>query len=195
MESKLFSHIFVSTDSIEIADIARDAGAEIPFMRPKEISGEMASTADVISHAIEYIERHMSMPKCICCIYATAALLQAKWLKQGYGLFIHSNASCAFAITKFEFSIFRALKIDKDCSLSMCWPEYESTRSNDLPDTYHDAGYFYWLDIQRFKATKRIYSSDAVGLTLPQSAVQDIDTEEDWKLAEIKHALLVKSIT
>ncbi len=183
--SKLFDRIIVSTNSPEIAEIAQDYGAEVPFIRPENLSDDFTPTAPVLAHALEWLAAHESRPNYACCIYATAPFLTEKYLRRGYELLLEKKASCAFSVTTYPSSIFRSLKINQDGRLEMFWPEYELTRSNDLPEAYHDAGQFYWVTSSAFLKEKRLYSPDAVPVILPRKLVQDIDTLEDWNTAEL----------
>lgn len=182
----VFDRVIVTTDSEEIAEIARHAGAEVPFMRPAELADDFTYTASVLEHAILELEKvYGAKLDKVCCLYATAPFLRAQDLRQGFKLLESKQVSSVFSVTTFPFPIFRALKIDEKGSLEMCWPEHELTRSNDLPETYHDAGQFYWLDAQTFMQEKRMYGKDALPVILPRILVQDIDSPEDWETAEV----------
>lgn len=184
VKSKLFEKLIVSTDSENIAEIARDEGAEVPFMRPADISDDFSPTADVLHHALTWLNNHGTQVKHACCIYATAPFVRSEDIIKGYKLIKENQASSAFSVTTFAFPIFRSLKINEKGHLEMFWPEHELTRSNDLPEAYHDAGQFYWLDSQKFLESKKLYSADALPVVLPRYLVQDIDTPEDWETAE-----------
>jgi len=182
--SGLFDRVIVSTDSEEIASVARSYGAETPFVRPAALSDDFATTADVILHALEWFAGQGEVPRYACCIYATAPFVRAEFLAQGFALLEQRGAVSVFSVTSYPASIYRALRIDADGRLAMFWPEHELTRSNDLPEAYHDAGQFYWLDAGRFVVEQRLYSKDSRPLVLPRYLVQDIDTPEDWRMAE-----------
>lgn len=181
----IFDHILVSTDSEEIAEVARRHGAQTPFMRPAELSGNHVPTAPVLEHALHWLVGQGQAPQRICCIYATAPFLQPRYLRQGLDILQSTGCSSCFSVTTFPFPIFRALRLNTDGTLRMLWPEHESTRSQDLPEALHDAGQFYWLDSKRFLQSGRIYSEDARAVVLPRHLVQDIDTPEDWARAEL----------
>lgn len=189
-QSRLFDRIIVSTDSEEIAAVARQAGAEIPFVRPVELADDFTPTADVILHALDWLGEHGGVADHACCLYATAPFVQPSFLRQGFDLLLESGAASVFTVTTYPASIHRALKIEEDGHLAMVWPEYELTRSQDLSETYHDAGQFYWLDARRFSAEKKIYGRDARPVILPRYLVQDIDTLEDWLMAETMYTAL-----
>jgi len=184
IKTQLFQRIIVSTDDERIAEIAREGGAEVPFIRPAEISDDFTPTADVIHHALAWLDADGAQVEYACCIYATAPFVSSEYIKRGYELLLEKQRSSVFSVTTFSFPIFRALKINDRGQLEMFWPEYEYTRSNDLTEAYHDAGQFYWLDSAKFIQTKKLYSSDASPVILPRYLVQDIDTPEDWEMAE-----------
>jgi pseudaminic acid cytidylyltransferase len=189
----LFDRIIVSTDSAEIAAVARQYGAETPFARPAELAGDFTTTAAVVEHGLRWLqEEHDAPVRFICCIYATAPFLRPEDLRAGFELLVNRGVSAVFPVTEYPSSIFRALKIEADGHLAMMWPEHELTRSNDLPQAYHDAGQFYWLDAAAFLAGGRIYGRDALPVILPRHLVQDIDTPEDWLLAELMHEALAR---
>jgi len=189
-QSGLFERIIVSTDSEAIAEVANRYGAETPFMRPEEIADDFTTTAAVLAHALQWLAAHGSEAQHACCIYATAPFIQVHYLKAGYELLTGKGATSVFPVTTFPFSIFRALKINDDGRLAMFWPEHELTRSNDLPEAYHDAGQFYWVDCKVFLEKQQLYSDDSLPVVVPRHLVQDIDTPEDWTRAEMMYKAL-----
>ena len=189
----IFDHVIVTTDSEKIAKIAEEAGAEVPFMRPSQLADDYTNTADVVHHAIRESEKIYGEKIDNCCsIYATAPFLRSCDIRKGFDLLISQKVSAVFSVTTFSFPILRAQKIMSDGHLEMFWPEYEMARSNDLPEAYHDAGQFYWLDAQNFLTEKRMYGKDARPVILPRILVQDIDTPEDWETAEILYQVCMK---
>jgi len=182
--SGVFDRIIVSTDSDEIAQVASAYGAEIPFLRPQELSDDHTPTAPVIAHAIQWVKDRGDSPEFACCIYATAPFVTPGFIKEGYGTIVRYNVASVFSVTTFSFPIFRSLRITDQGTLAMFWPEHELTRSQDLPEAYHDAGQFYWLKVDAFLASGKMYTSDAMPVILPRYLVQDIDTPEDWVTAE-----------
>jgi pseudaminic acid cytidylyltransferase len=182
--SEVFDRIIVSTDSDEIAKVAIAHGAEIPFLRPEELSDDHTPTAPVIAHAIHWVRDRGYSPEFVCCIYATAPFVKPEFIKEGYEIIVNHNVASVFSVTTFSFPIFRSLKITDKGTLAMFWPEHELTRSQDLPEAYHDAGQFYWLKVNPFLKSGKIYTSDAMPVILPRYLVQDIDTQEDWITAE-----------
>jgi CMP-N-acetylneuraminic acid synthetase len=146
----------------------------------------------VLLHTLKWLEENGVSPNYVCCIYATAPFVQPDYLKKGLGLIMSKRVSSVFSVTTFPFPIFRALNISEAGCLEMFWPEHELTCSNDLPEAYHDAGQFYWLDSKKFLETKKIYTGDALAVILPRYLVQDIDTPEDWETAEAMYEVAKK---
>jgi len=188
--SGIFDVVIVTTDDNDIAAIARDYGAQTPFKRPPELSDDHTPTAPVLKHAVEMLQRKGQVVDAFCCIYATAPFVRAEYLRQGYETLAKNGVSSVFSVTSFPFPIFRGLKINEQGHLAMFWPEHELTRSNDLPEAYHDAGQFYWLNTEKFLRSGSVYAPDAMPVILPRYLVQDIDTPEDWQTAEYMYKAL-----
>ena len=184
LESQLFDRVIVSTDSDEIADVAVKFGAEVPFVRPSDLSDDHTATAPVLVHALQWLEDHGCSADYFCCIYATTPLIQVQYLRQGFDLLKSMKVNIAFPVAKYDTPIFRALKTNDAGMLEMIWPEYEMTRSQDLPTAYFDAGQFYWGDTRAFLIEQKLYSERSVPIIIPSQYVQDIDTPEDWEKAE-----------
>jgi pseudaminic acid cytidylyltransferase len=184
MDSGMFDKIIVSTDDDRIARTALEYGAEVPFYRPPELSDDYTGTAPVIEHALKWLAKKDTPATYVCCIYATAPFIQSRYIKEGFETLKSKNVSSVFSVASFPFPIYRGLTIKNQGHLEMIWPEHEMTRSNDLPEAYHDAGQFYWLECDRFLKTKKMYAQDSHPVILPRHMVQDIDTPEDWETAE-----------
>ena len=192
LKSGLFDKVVVSTDSVKIANIAKNYGAEIPFLRPTELADDFSGTNAVVKQALEWFDKKGIKIDFICCIYATAPFLMIKYLKKGYDKLINSDKSFSFSVTSFPFPIQRALSINKDDCLEAIWPENACSRSQDLDEAYHDAGQFYWGKTEAFLNEEMLYSTKSLPIILPRYLVQDIDTFEDWKRAEIMFNSLVE---
>jgi len=195
LDSGCFERVVVSTDSEDIAAVARAHGAEAPFLRPAELSDDRTPTAPVVAHALQELAHQGSRHEYCCCVYATAPFLKPEFLRQGLELLRTTGAGSVFSVTTFAFPIFRALRLEQDGRLAMFWPEHEQTRSQDLPTACHDAGQFYWLDCARFLAEPRMYWPDSRPVVLPRWLVQDIDDEEDWATAEAMFQALARRQT
>ncbi|WP_027187364.1 pseudaminic acid cytidylyltransferase [Desulfovibrio cuneatus] len=191
----IFSHIVVSTDSEEIARVAQDWGAICPFMRPAALSDDHTPTAPVFEHALTALAAEGIAAEYACCIYPTAPFLLPEFLQQGLHELETSGAPAAMSVTGFDFPILRALTLDANGGLAFNWPEYELTRSQDLPEFYHDAGQFYWVRVTSFLASKRLVVPGTRPVFLPRKRVQDLDTQEDWEVAELMaKSLLLEGI-
>lgn len=193
LKTKLFSSIIVSTDSMEVANIAITYGAEVPFIRPAALADDFTGTDAVMLHALNYLIDHGADIQYVCCIYATAPFINSAYIKKGFDLLKKKNATSAFTVTTYPYPIYRSLKISEDGRLHMIWPDYMNVRSQDLSEAYHDAGQFYWADAQKYLTEKNFFSKDAVPVVLPRHLVQDIDTDEDWQRAEAMYKVLMLS--
>jgi pseudaminic acid cytidylyltransferase len=183
--SKTFDEVVVSTDDDEIAEVAKVYGAQVPFRRPAELANDQATTHPVIAHTIRWFQEHRGPLEFVCCIYATAPFLQPRFLREGLELLkSHADADFTFSVTSYAFPILRSLQRNPDGTVSMFWPEYELTRSQDLPEAWHDAGQFYWGRPDSFLNHRGTFSARSYPVTLPRYLVQDIDTPEDWEMAE-----------
>ncbi|MCA1471234.1 pseudaminic acid cytidylyltransferase [Bradyrhizobium sp. IC3195] len=182
--SGLFDEIIVSTEDEEISEVACQFGAVAPFVRPKEIADDHTGTAAVVKHAVSwFLERGDDITH-VCCIYATAPLIQACFLREAYDALTSSDAAFAFSVTSYAFPIQRALRMTPAGRVDPFHPEHRMTRSQDLEPAYHDAGQFYWGTAAAFLEDIPLFSERSVGIVLPRHLVQDIDDVEDWEQAE-----------
>jgi pseudaminic acid cytidylyltransferase len=183
--SALFDHIIVSTDDNEIAELAKKHGAEVPFIRPAELSDDYVGTGDVVKHAAEWVMQNIGNPKYVCTIYATAPFIKSADLIEGLELLEKNDCQLVFTVTSFPFPIQRAIKITDNGRVEMFQPEHFMTRSQDLEPSYHDAGQFYWSVTDAVLNKVAAFSDASMPLILPRHQVQDIDTLEDWQRAEL----------
>lgn len=184
LNSSCFDEVIVSTDDAEIADVARQCGATVPFARPAKLSDDHTGTIPVIRHAIEWFQRQGAAPEKVCCIYATAPFVRAEDIRKGLKVLDSTGCDYAFSVTSYAFPIQRALRLTAEGRVEMFHPEHFNTRSQDLEEAYHDAGQFYWGRSGAWLASKPIFSPAAAPVILPRCRVQDIDTPEDWERAE-----------
>ncbi|AKE52352.1 pseudaminic acid cytidylyltransferase [Kangiella geojedonensis] len=191
-KSQCFERIIVSTDDSEIAEVAKQYGAEVPFMRPKSLSDDYTGTIPVIKQAIEWLADNEQHPSLVCCLYATAPFVEAEDIQRGLIEVTQSGVEYAFTVTSYAFPIQRALRVDKKSGLEMFHPEHFNTRSQDLEEAYHDAGQFYWGTTEAWLAEKVIFGSSSRPVFLPRHRVQDIDTPEDWERAEYLYKAMQK---
>ena len=175
---------FVSTDDEEIAAYAQSLGADVPFMRPKELSDDHTATIPVIAHAITASVENLSQIEAVCCIYATAPFVQPTYIQEAYQKLLTCKAAYCFSATSFPFPIQRAIRLTNDDRVEMFSPEHFNTRSQDLEEAYHDAGQFYWGTPEAWLEGKVIFAPHSTAVLLPRHLVQDIDTPEDWTRAE-----------
>ncbi len=184
LESGCFDEIVVSTDDPSIAEVARQAGAQVPFQRPGSLSDDHTGTIPVIQHAIDwYLQRERVISQ-VCCIYATAPFLQPDYLRKGKAMLDTQRVDYVFAATSYAFPIQRAIRLAANGRVGMFNPEHFTTRSQDLEEAYHDAGQFYWGRPEAWLAGNMIFGDASAAVLLPRHRVQDIDTEEDWQRAE-----------
>ena len=184
--TRLFDEIMVSTDDEEIADVARQYGAKVPFMRSVETSGDFATTDDVIK---EVLSKYMDSGRefdIFCCFYATAPLIQSKDVVSAYELLLQSDFTCVYPVVQFSYPIWRCLDLAEDGTITRHWPEFEKSRSQDLPKEYHDTGTFYWYKVNQWLSGEIKIG----GIEMTECYVQDVDTEDDWALAEMKYKTL-----
>lgn len=189
-ESGIFDRIIVSTDDEEIAQISKTHGAEVPFLRSIENSSDFATTEDVIFEVLDNLAKlDKAQYPYICCIYPTAPFLSGQLIKDGWQILVNTDANSVVPVTRFDYPIQRALKIDLGEKLTFFQPEHQDSRSQDLVPAYHDVGQFYWIRRKAFSKGFNLLSA-AAPLIIPSTLVQDIDTIDDWKIAEFKFAWL-----
>jgi pseudaminic acid cytidylyltransferase len=184
LQSGCFDHVVVSTDDGEIADVARQCGAQVPFMRPPILSDDHTGTIPVIRHAIEWFNERGHVSDQVCCIYATAPFVSAADIQRGLNILTTAGSEYAFAVTKYPFPIQRAIRVSDRGRVAMYNPAHFNTRSQDLDEAFHDAGQFYWGRATAWLTGKVIFGPHAAVVQLPRYRVQDIDTAEDWQMAE-----------
>jgi N-acylneuraminate cytidylyltransferase len=184
LQSGCFDQVVVSTDDDEVASVARELGARVPFMRPPELADDYTGTIPVIRHAIEQLDAQGFRVKQACCIYATAPFLRGEDLRCGLRLLEENNCSYAFSVTSYGFPIQRAVRITSGGRVEMFSPEHFNTRSQDLEEAYHDAGQFYWGQASAWLSGQVIFTPESSPVLLPRHRVQDIDNPDDWARAE-----------
>lgn len=195
LQSRCFDDVIVSTDDDDIASVASKYGASVPFMRPPELSDDYTPTLPVLRHAILEMERQTDRPvETGCCIYATAPFVTPAILREGMDILLaDQNLDFAFGVTSYPYPIQRALAINAEKHIKMLYPEHELARSQDLPERYHDAGQFYCFRRKGVLDEKGFFSACSAPVIIPREHVQDIDTEEDWRCAELAHELIEKN--
>ncbi len=189
--SCLFDRIIVTTDDNEIAEVARQWGAEVPFMRPSALADDHAGTAPVIAHATQWaLDQGLDVAS-VCCIYATAPFIRVADLRRGWEELESGNWEYVFTATDFAAPIFRSFERMAEGGVQMFFPEHVLTRSQDLPIALHDAGQFYWGRTSAWLLKKRVFDRHTMPLVIPRWRVQDIDTQDDWERAEMFASILI----
>lgn len=189
LKSNMFDEVMVSTDDKEIAKIAIEYGAKVPFLRSNNNANDFAVLADVIQEVLLSYTKKNQVFESVCCLLPTAPFVTSTKIKEAYKSLVNNNFDSVFPVLEFSFPIQRSLKIE-DNKVSMVWDEYLNSRSQDLDSRYHDSGQFYWLKVDAFLAEKKIFTSNSGAIVISELEAQDIDTETDWKLAEIKYKMM-----
>ena len=189
LHTKLFDEVMVSTDDAEIAEIAKKYGASVPFLRSAETANDFAILKDVLNEVLaKYSELGKKFDE-VCCILPTAPLVETDDIVKSHEIFETEKCVSVIPVVKYSYTIFRSLKIENG-KLVMNWPENYTKRSQDLPNAYHDAGLFYWYSKKYFEEKIAGFGENACPYVLDEEKVQDIDTLDDWKMAEIKYKLI-----
>ena len=189
LKSEIFDDVMVSTEDEEIASISKSLGATVPFLRSNETASDFATTAEVILEVIEEYKKRGEKFDNVCCIYATAPFVTVEKIKLGMEPLLEKKANFVFPVVRFSYPPQRALVI-RNMKAKLMYPEFENSRSQDLELLYHDCGQFYCISCFEFVENKGMLSKDAIPLIYPESEVQDIDVEEDWRIAEMKYMLM-----
>jgi pseudaminic acid cytidylyltransferase len=190
--SNLFDHVIVSTDSEAIAEVARKYGAEVPFIRPLELSGDVVGVTDVISHAAKWVVEKGWNADAICCILATAPLIAIADIRKGFEDLIREKYFFVIAATNFASPIFRAFQKESR-GVRMYFPDAFNSRSQDLPEALHDAAQFYWGTTTAWLNKYCAFGAGTGIVKIPRWRVQDIDTEDDWIMAEFLSAYVANN--
>lgn len=192
LKSKLFDEVMVSTDDIEIAEVAKKYGASVPFMRSEKNSDDFAGTEDVILEVLDAYKNNGKQYDYFCCLYPTAPFITSERLMLAdENLSNNADANGIMSVVKFSFPPQRGF-IQQNSYLNFKWPKYKDARSQDLIPMYHDAGQFYIVKIEAFYKYKTVIPTKMMLLELDELEVQDIDNISDWEVAEFKYSFLNK---
>ena len=183
--SDIFDEVMVSTDDVEIAQVAKDCGAKVPFMRSEKTSDDYSTTAEVLMEVLADYQKVGKSFEWMCCIYPTAPFVTAEKLKQSFLFLENKKADALVPVVRFSFPPQRCF-IVKDQQIEYKWPQYAMTRSQDLEPLYHDAGQFYFIKSNVFLEQKTMVPKKTIPYILDEMEVQDIDNIDDWNIAEIK---------
>lgn len=184
-QSGLFDKLIVSTDDSEIAEISLQFGAEVPFSRPAELADDHAGITEVVAHATDWALQQNFKFERVCCLLPTAPLIQEIDLAKGLEVLQKGDWSYCFSVTEFAAPVYRAFQQTEHGGIRMLYPQHFQTRSQDLPQVFHDAGQFYWGTASAWLQREVIFSERSFPLQIPHWRVQDIDTADDWKRAEM----------
>lgn len=190
LECQLIDEVMVSTDDFEIAEVARTFGASVPFMRSDATSDDYATTADVLLEVLDEYDRRSKTFDAICCVYPTAPFVTANKLNEAIQLYLDSGASSVLTTVRFSFPPQRGFVLSNN-SLSWWMPEYATSRSQDLEPILHDAGQIYIIDTAALRKTHSLIAGITIPFEVAETEVQDIDTEIDWQIAEMKYKRMV----
>jgi N-acylneuraminate cytidylyltransferase len=188
LQSGLFDEVMVSTDDEEFAEVAKEYGALVPFMRSEATANDYASTEDVLIEVLDEYKKQGKEFDNLCCLYSTAPFVTVERLKEAYKKMESEKVDAVFTVVAYSYPVQRCLHI-VDGKISMKWPEYQSARSQDLETIYHDAGQFYFARVPQLRVERDLWMKNSVPLILPETEVQDLDTMTDWQLAEMKFKL------
>ncbi len=187
----LFDEVVVSTDCDKIGSVAESYGATVPFKRPPNLSDDHTGTGVVIKHAIRWWQENKCYPLYVCCIYPTSPLLLPDDLKNSFQCLAGSqDKDYVFSVSRYTYPVHRSLLLNANEQLEMLFPEHMATRSQDLPDVFHDAGQFYWGKTDAFLNDLPMFSHHSIPYLMPRQRVMDIDDEEDWLEAEVMYRFL-----
>lgn len=187
-----FDHVVVSTDSEEIRALAVSLGAEVPFVRSKKNSDDYATTMDVLKEVLGPIEEFYGQAiDHLCCIYPTAVFLKGEWIKSSYDQLRASESTSLCAVCAYSPPIQRSFFRDENGALIWNFPEFKASRSQDLDANYYDVGQFYWLTPEHIRSQESVVIPGSQGFQVSSIYNQDIDTPEDWVLAEVKYKHLM----
>lgn len=195
LSSNLFEEVMVSTDDEEIAEIARSYGAKVPFFRSNKASSDSATTVDALNEVIKTYRSLGLDFSYVCCMYPTAPFITVDLLNKAYSKLKEDNYDCVFPVLPFSFPIQRALKINQSQNIEMFNPEHLSTRSQDLTPAYHDSGQFYFINVEQFIKKMKLYSDNTGVIIVKEMEAHDIDTLEDWRIAEFKYSMIRNGIS
>ncbi len=189
LNSNLFDVVMVSTDCQDIANIAVELGASVPFLRSTENADDFSTTYDVINEVISRYKEIGQTFKYTCCLYPTAPFVTAQKLKKAFEQLHAENIEAVLSVVEYSYPIQRSLSLDNEGGIKMNWEENLTKRSQDLASNYHDVGQFYVYDTQKYLEKKSVFKMKCKPVILSELEVQDIDSLTDWKLAEIKYEL------
>ena len=190
LKSKYINKTIVSTDDEEIAEIASSFGATVPFLRPSSLSDDFTGILPVINHAVSWYKENIENVSAVCCIFATAPFIDYRKIVEGYEIFNKKKCSYVLSVTNYGFPVQRAFSLGSKGEINLLFDDHIDKRSQDLEEVYHDAGQFYWCNIDAVTQFESMFSKNSYPIVLPRYLVNDIDTEDDWIMSEAMHVAL-----
>lgn len=187
--SGIFDTVMVSTDDEEIAEIAKEYGAQVPFYRSAETANDYATTNDVLLEVLAEYEKRGERFDMAVCIYPTAPFVTAEKLKAAVEKLVESDADTLIPVVAFSYPPQRAMIVEEG-RLVFEYPQYLDSRSQDLVPHYHDVGQFYVFRTEAFKINRKLMVGNILPLVVSELEVQDIDNQTDWEIAEMKYRLM-----
>ena len=195
LQSGLFDEVMVSTDDKEIAEVAKSYGASVPYLRSQKNSDDFATTFDVINEVISYYHISDTTFEEACCIYPTAPFTTTERLKSFQEFLAQSKFDCVFPVLKFGYPIQRGLRLNDHGQMHMIAPKHLVTRSQDLEASFHDAGQFYWFNVEKLMKFKQLWTNNTGAMAIKELEAHDIDTLDDWEIAEFKYQMMMHRST
>jgi N-acylneuraminate cytidylyltransferase len=195
IKSELFDEVMVSTDDLEIKELAIKLGAKVPFLRSKNNANDYATTVDVLNEVLEQYKVQGKVFEYCICIYPTAPFISKTKLVKAFNKLIKNQLDCVFPVLRYSFPIQRAMKINLEDKIEMIDDSKMYTRSQDLSPSFHDAGQFYVIKTNQFFKKQKLWTDNTGFIEINELEAQDIDTEMDWKLAELKYKLFLNEKT
>lgn len=192
LQSGLFNEVMVSTEDDEVAAFAGAAGASVPFRRSQETAGDQASTVDVLLEVLAAYDRRGRQFDYGCCIYPTAPFVTVELLRECWELMVEQDFDAVFPVLRYSYPVQRSLRIQQGRAV-MTWPEHYAARSQDLEPLYHDAGQFYCFRVRALRDKERLFTDNAGAVVISELSAHDIDTPEDWAVAEFKYRYLMEA--
>jgi len=192
IKSNIFDEVIVSTDDAEIAEIAIKYGAKVPFFRSKENSDDFAPTANVLLEVLNWYKNKGILFERAICIYPCSPFVSTELIEKANTILKYQNADCVFPAIKYGHPIQRALKLGENGKVEVFFDEFSNSRTQDLQNAFHDAGMFYFFDVNKFFITQSLRTNNSFAIEVEENLTQDIDNETDWKIAELKYKLMNK---
>lgn len=188
INSSIFDRVIVSTDDTEIADVAKQFGAEVPQLRSHQSATDHAPIIDVVLEVLEQLKQNEGLePNYLCCIFATAPFVNDSRLSTSFRLMEENRKDGIFPVVEYSYPIQRSLEVKSDNSIGMVWPEHLLSRSQDLPPRFHDSGQYYWAKTGSVVSEQTLFVRNCMAEHISPLQAQDIDVEDDWLLAELKY--------